>query len=240
MGCLAWHPSGFHYETNYQDIWVKGYPIVPGVRECELRFWAIYKALRKTKKPLKVLDIGANMGYFSIRLSEKIPGTYAMIEGHESTAGALLKICKLNENPSLVLLKRKLCLADLKALRLREKFDVILALSIIHHFDEPYNEVFRVLMSLGNTLIFEPPIREEETLNQFRIVREPIDLENVKKKLLIEVPTGSRYGEKWLRPTYLIDCTRGAPYVTIPGISAETFDFMNGIYPSSEEGKSRL
>lgn len=240
MGCLAWHPSGFQYETNYQDVWVKGHAVVPGVRECELRFWAIYKALRKNKKPLKVLDIGANMGYFSIRLSEKIPGTYAMIEGHEATAGALLKICKLNENPSLVLFKRKLSLADLKELRLYEKFDVVLALSIIHHFDEPYKDVFQVLMSLGNTLIFEPPIPEEDTLNQFRIIREPIDLEGVKKKLLIEVPTGSRYGKKWLRPTYLIDCMRDVPYVTIPSISKETFDFMNGIYPSPEEGKLRL
>lgn len=237
MGCSAWHPAGFRYETYYQDVWVKGKPIIRGGRECELRFWAIYNALKGFKKPLKVLDIGANMGYFSIRLSEKIPGTYAMIEGHESTAGALLKICKLNNNPSLFLFKRKLCLQDLIDLRAREKFDVVMALSIVHHFEEPYQQVFETLMTLGNKLVFEPPIAEENTLNQARIVREPLDLDRVKKKLLIKVPTGSRYKGNWLRPTYLIDCISDASYATMQGVSTDTFRFMNGIYPYSQNGE---
>lgn len=216
---------------TYQDIWVRGKPVAFGGRECELRFWAIYKALKKNKKPIKVLDIGANMGYFSIRLAEKIPGTYVMFEGDEKTAEALLKICKLNSNPSLILMKRRLCLADLKKLQEKEKFDVVLALSIIHHFEEPYNQVLETLMTLGNQLVFEPPVFEEETLNQDRIRREPLDLSALKKKLLIKVPTGSRYGRMVTRPTYLIDCFREAHYDTMPGVCPETFNLMNGVYP---------
>ena len=231
MGCSAWHPAGFRYETYYQDVWVRGEAIIKGGRECELRFWAIYEALKETKKPLKVLDIGANMGYFSLRLSEKLPGTYVMIEGQESTAQALLKVCKLNNNPSIVLFKRKLCLQDLKDLRAVEKFDVVMALSIIHHFEEPYQEVFETLMTLGHKLVFEPPIAEEHTLNQERIVNEPLDLSRVKKKLLIKVPTGSRYAGNMLRPTYLIDCISDASYATVQGVSQGTCRLMNGVYP---------
>ncbi|MCX6994750.1 MAG: methyltransferase [Chlamydiae bacterium] len=232
MGCSARNATGFIYETYYQDVWVKGGAIIKGGRDCELRFWAIYEALKKAKKPLKVLDIGANMGYFSLRLLEKLPGTYVMIEGNESTAQALLKICKLNNKPSLVLFKRKLCLQDLRELRALEKFDVVIALSIVHHFKEPYQEVFETLMTLGRKLVFEPPIAEESTLNQERIIKEPLDLSMVNKKLLIKVPTGSRYAANMRRPTYLIECISNASYDTVQGVSPDTFRLMNGVYPS--------
>lgn len=235
MGCQLRNGS----EVYYQDVWVDGEPIINGGRECEFRYYAIRKVLKKFKRPIKVLDIGANMGYFSLRLAEEFEGCFVMIEGTEHIANALHKLCKLNRNGKCILLKRKLCLQDLRNLVEVEHFDVVLALSIIHHFDEPYQEVLDVLTQLGSYLILEPPIKEENTLNQKRIIKEPLDLSKYPHKVLVSVPTGSRFWSRWHRNTYLIPCReKKVPVdssINFPGINLTTFWKMNGIFPDIDE-----
>lgn len=193
-------------DSPYQDVWFQGRAIIRGGRECQFRYEAIEKYLKRFKRPISVIDIGANMGYFSLRLMEVFQGTFVMVEGHEKNARNLLKICKLNDNPQAIVLQRKLCLEDLKALSEVEHFDVVIALSIIHHFEEPYQEVFEVLSRLGSCLIFEPPCMDEKTINQERIVAEPLDLSTVKKKLLARTTNGSLGEKKFYRDTYAIQC----------------------------------
>ncbi|MDR3624692.1 MAG: DUF1698 domain-containing protein [Chlamydiales bacterium] len=225
-------------EVFYQDVWVDGKPIFYGGRECEFRYFAIRKFFKKFKRPVKVLDIGANMGYFSLRLAEEFQGCFVMVEGVEHIAQALLKLCKLNRNGKAILLKRKLALHDLKMLAEVEHFDVVLGLSIIHHFEEPYQEVLDVMTKLGSYLILEPPIKEEQTLNQKRIVREPLDLSKYPHKVLVSVPTGSRFWHKHLRKTYLIPCNATEQVLhpgPLSGINYTTFLNMNGVFPSIDE-----
>lgn len=206
MGCVVRTGSGVK-EINYQDVWFQGRPIISGGRECEFRYYAIEKYLKKFKRPISVLDIGANMGYFSIRLMERFKGTFVMIEGHESTAKGLVKVCKLNNNRQAIMLKQRLCLADLKALSEAEHFDVVFALSIIHHFEEPYQEVLHGMAQLGSVLILEPPSLIEHTLNQDRIVKEPLDLSTFNKKVLCRTLTGSKTRSTIYRETYAIECS---------------------------------
>jgi hypothetical protein len=205
MGCVIRTAHGAK-QVNYQDIWFKGKAIQRGGRECEFRYHAIKKFLNKFKRPISVLDIGANMGYFSWRLMENFAGSFVMIEGEEYVAKILLRLCKLNNNPQAILLKGRLCLADLISLSEVEHFDVVMALSIIHHFDEPYQEVLQVLTRLGSYLIFEPPSLDEQTCYQERINQEPLDLSQFQKKLLVRTLTKSVVSKDVYRDTYAIFC----------------------------------
>lgn len=233
MGCTAWVNNERH-EVLYQDAWVDGRPVARGGRECEFRYHAIRKIVKKLKRPINVLDIGANMGYFSLRLAEEFDGCFVMVEGAEHIADGLLKLCKLNRNKKSILLKRRLSLENLKNLAKTEHFDFVLALSIIHHFEEPYQEVFEAMRNLGSTLIFEPPIKEEHGYNYERIVKEPIGFEKFPHVPLIKIPTGSRYNHQFNRTTYLIPC-KDHPKATSPGINYQTFLNMNGVFPTEED-----
>lgn len=205
MGCVVNTRHGKKM-VNYQDIWFKGRPIVSGGRECQQRYHAIEKFIKKFKRPISVLDIGANMGYFSLRLMERFQGSFTMIEGDEFTANVLLRLCKLNRNPGAILLKRRLSLSDIVSLAESTHFDVVFALSVIHHFDEPYQQVLEALTRLGSYLIFEPPSLIENTANQERIINEPLDLSSYKKKVLVRALTKTVARKIIFRETYAIDC----------------------------------
>jgi hypothetical protein len=203
MGCVINTGHGPRV-VNYQDIWFKGKAILRGGRHCEFRYFAIENYLKKFKRPISVLDIGANMGYFSWRLMEKFQGTFTMVEGDAYTGKVLKRLCKLNNNPQAALLSRRFCLQDLKDLAESEHFDVVIALSVIHHFDEPYQEVLEALTRLGSCLIFEPPSVDEYTLNQDRIVKEPLDLSKFRKKLLVRTLTHNAEIKRVYRHIYAI------------------------------------
>lgn len=216
----------------YQDVWLDGVPIIKGKRECEFRYHAIKKYLKKLNRPIKVLDIGANMGYFSLRLAEDFDGLFVMMECSRKISASLLKLCKLNRNNKTIFLKREFNLADLHFLAKEEHFDVVLALSIIHHFDEPYVDVLQALTTIGTHLILEPPITEETTLNQSRIINEPLNLDLYKHKELVRVPTGSVFRSKQYRKTYAISCNPKSGPMTL---KYSTFVALNGIFPSPDE-----
>jgi hypothetical protein len=233
MGFSA-YVDGRRTEVLYQDAWVCGKAVEKGGRECEFRYEAIRKVVKKLNRPIKVLDIGANMGYFSFRLAEEFDGLFVMVEGSETVSRALLKLCKLNRNKKSILLKRSLTLECLKYLAKNETFDFVLALSIIHHFEEPYNEVFEVLRTLGSYLIFEPPILEENTLNQKRIVSEPIEFKKYSHKPIVKIPCASKYSNHLYRTTYLLPCQEEAKS-NMMAINLETYLNFNGIFPSHDE-----
>jgi hypothetical protein len=233
MGCTSWE-NGHKVEILYQDAWVDGKPIEKGGRECEFRYGAIRKVVKGLKKPVKVLDIGANMGYFSLRLADEFDGVFVLVEGAKNVCAALMKLCKLNRNNKTIVLHKALSLNNLKYLAKHEKFDMVLALSIIHHFEEPYQEVFDTLIKLGDHLIFEPPIVEENTLNQHRIKTETIDFKKEPCKTLIKIPCASRYHHKLNRLTYLISCKPQCQNYSF-GLNFKTFQDLNGVFPEESD-----
>ncbi|MGP4038667.1 class I SAM-dependent methyltransferase [Gracilibacillus sp. D59] len=142
----------------YQDIWVKGKVIQKGSRECENRYNKIKQELSKYNfnRPLNVLDLGANFGYFSFRIAEDFDAQVTMIESNKE----IKKILKQNQNNNVKLINKHVSVSDLKNILTKEKFDVILALSVLHHF-ENYNEVIDTLFIASELQFIEASALEE-------------------------------------------------------------------------------
>lgn len=173
----------------YQDVLVKGHVLKKGVRHCESRYQAIRQLCQRYKRPITVLDIGANLGYFTFKLAQEFPGTFVMIEGAKDEQNYLLNLCKLNNNHKVVLLPKRVNVNDLKELAATEHFDITLALSVIHHFAEPMDEVYRTMTTLGDYLVSEIPAPNEKACNQHRVNKEPLPLHEFKTELLSQTPT---------------------------------------------------
>ncbi len=155
---------------QYQDIWVKGRVVRPGIRRCAERYELIAQFCRQYRRPFTVLDLGANLAYFSLRLTEQFDCTAVAAEGIYSDWTR--EVLEQNDNPRVLLLAHVFRLADLRALAAVEHFDVVLALSVIHHLDGSFAESLAVLRSLGDHLILELP-NEANACGQ-AIVREAV------------------------------------------------------------------
>jgi len=139
---------------TYQPTWIKGRAVSPGERECAERYEILRRFCRQYGRPFTVLDVGANLAYFSLRLTEEFDCAAVAIEG--SQAGqACLRVLEQNENPRVIFLARDVTLADLQALAEVEHFDVVLALSVIHHLPGSFEARLGLLRSLGDHLILE-------------------------------------------------------------------------------------
>lgn len=164
------------YERLYQSGWVKGKVILNGSRSCSTRYNQIKAFCSKFERPISVFDLGANLGYFSIRLAEDFEGTFVMAESSHTLLSTTLSLLRKNAKPNTILLTEKFTLERLKLLAEVEHFDIVLGLSVVHHFSEPYQEVFDALTKLGSYLFFEHPDREESCIYQERVHKESIQI----------------------------------------------------------------
>jgi len=137
---------------KYQDIWVNGEVISKGKRDSASRYEIIKKYCGKLSKPFSILDIGANMAYFPLRLIEDFGCTAIAFEYDQFEDR--LKYIKQNKTDKLLYLKRKISLNDLKILNMCCHFDLILVLSVLHHVKEP-DLWIKELRNLGDNIIIE-------------------------------------------------------------------------------------
>ncbi|MCT2536294.1 class I SAM-dependent methyltransferase [Aquibacillus koreensis] len=142
----------------YQDIWVKGQMVKKGQRECEDRYNHIKHELLKynSNKTFTVLDIGANSGYFSFRIAEDFNAEVTMIESNKE----IKKIEKQNQRNNVKLINQKVTVEELKHIIQTEQFDVILALSILHHFED-YDELINIIFENSELIFIEASALEE-------------------------------------------------------------------------------
>lgn len=140
----------------YQDVWVRGHVVSRGQRDCENRYKHIRAYLEKLEQPLKVLDIGANVGYFSFRIAEDFNAQVTMIEANDF----ILDVLRKNNNANVKLIKKRINVSDLQQLAAANHYDVVLALSIVHHFDN-YRAVIESIFKCGKVIFIEPPAIEE-------------------------------------------------------------------------------
>ncbi len=140
---------------QYQDVWVKGKCISRGVRECENRYKVVRDFCAQYKRPFTVLDIGANLGYFSLRLAEDFDCTVVAIESDYHKR--LLYNLELNENKRVIFLHQNLVFDHLKRMANCEHFDVILCMSVIHHLPGSFQANLDMIRALGDHLIIEVP-----------------------------------------------------------------------------------
>jgi len=138
---------------QYQDEWVNGRVVSRGVRDCESRWEMISNVASQWNRPFTVLDIGANLGYFSFRLAESFDCTVVSIEG--MYGDWFQQLNDLNGNDRVLFLRHLFSCDDLRLLADVEHFDLVLAMSVMHHFDKSFSEVMSVVRDLGDVVIAE-------------------------------------------------------------------------------------
>ena len=138
---------------TYQDIWVNGKCTQRGYRECEDRY-EIIKTFCKIvfSDSFSVCDIGANMCYFGIRLSEDFNCYVRGYESHLTAYKKATNIIAQNYTNKVELINEKI---NAPILQIEEKFDLILALSVIHHCKDNLDLYIKQLMKISRYVIME-------------------------------------------------------------------------------------
>lgn len=139
---------------KYQDTRINGVTTESGIRSCENRYEIVRKYCAESfVGPFSVLDVGANMCYFGLRLIEDFGCQVMAFEFHQWERRN--KIVMQNKTGNLIFLKRKLSLADIKTMGHFCEFDVVLAMSVMHHLPGDSAEWMRGFRELGSTVIVE-------------------------------------------------------------------------------------
>lgn len=141
----------------YQDTWLNGKCIAKGQRDCEGRYELI-KSVCHIINPATVLDIGANMCYFGLRLIEDF-NCYVMAFEFNSFEMRQAHV-KRNNTDRLMLLNRKLSLSDLDILKASASFDLVLALSVLHHVPGSVEKWIRNIRRIAKYSIIEFAIED--------------------------------------------------------------------------------
>ena len=162
-------------------------------RDCAARYAALRPLFASYDRPITVLELGPAEGYFAEHIARDNPrATVVMIERHKA----------LNRNlPGTIFLHREVVAEDLEHLARCEHFDVVLAMSVLHHFKEPARAL-RAVLTLGDVTVIETPPREDTVAWNGRTVTLWDMLRPMDKTLLAETP-GLAAGS--LRPLWLLD-----------------------------------
>ena len=195
---------------TYNDVRIKGKTVSLGYRNSENRYKEIFEFCKKFNRPISVLDLGAAEGYFTFRLSEDFSGVFVAVESNPKRK--LLESCVKNNNQNILLLDKQMNLKHLKNLKEVQHFDIILALNIIHHFDEPFQEVLETLVSMCSFCFMEHPnsLENNSTKNFQRLKSEKLNLEKFKPKLLNKNQSGlgNSANQKLERNLWLLENTQ--------------------------------
>jgi 2-polyprenyl-3-methyl-5-hydroxy-6-metoxy-1,4-benzoquinol methylase len=195
---------------TYNDIRIKGKTISTGYRNSEERYGEIFKFCKQFNRPISVLDLGAAEGYFTFRLAEDFSGVFIAVESNPERK--LLELCVKNNNHKILLLDKQMNLKNLKNLKEVQHFDIVLALNIIHHFDEPFQDVLDTLVSMSSFCFMEHPnpLENDSTKNSQRLEKEKLKLDSFEPILLTknESGLGNIFNQKLERNLWLLKNTQ--------------------------------
>jgi CTP-dependent riboflavin kinase len=135
----------------YQDVWADGVVLSRGSRECAGRFSVIAAQLATLRKPFSVLDLGAAGGYFAVRLAEEFGAAVLAVDTHA------VPEC----SPSKGSVRSIVQTATPQSLRDLGSFDVILALSVLHHCEDWRGVLAQLRGMARSALIVETPHKSE-------------------------------------------------------------------------------
>ena len=204
------HYNNFSEVDTYNDIRIKGETVSLGYRNSEKRYEEIFQFCKKFNRPISVLDLGAAEGYFTFRLSEDFSGVFIAVENNPQRK--LLELCVKNNTRNILLLDKQMNLKHLKNLKEVQHFDIILALNIIHHFEEPFQDVLETLVSMSSFCFMEHPnsLENKSTKNYHRLKAEKLNLEKFKPKLLNKIQSGlgNSINQKLERNLWLLENTQ--------------------------------
>ena len=204
------YENNFSKIDTYNDVRIKGETVFSGYRNSEKRYDEIFQFCKKFNRPISVLDLGAAEGYFTFRLSEDFSGVFVAVENNPQRK--LLELCIKNNNRNILLLDKQMNLKHLKHLKEVQHFDIVLALNIIHHFDEPFQDVLETLVSMSSFCFMEHPnsLEDNSTKNSHRLKTEKLRLEKFKPKLLNKNQSGlgNSSNQKLERGMWLLENTK--------------------------------
>ena len=204
------YENNFSKIDTYNDVRIKGETVFSGYRNSEKRYDEIFQFCKKFNRPISVLDLGAAEGYFTFRLSEDFSGVFVAVENNPQRK--LLELCIKNNNRNILLLDKQMNLKHLKHLKEVQHFDIVLALNIIHHFDEPFQDVLETLVSMSSFCFMEHPnsLEDNSTKNSHRLKTEKLRLEKFKPKLLNKNQSGlgNSSNQKLERDMWLLENTK--------------------------------
>jgi 2-polyprenyl-3-methyl-5-hydroxy-6-metoxy-1,4-benzoquinol methylase len=136
--------------NRYQDRWCRGVVVERGERPCGDRFAVIADHL-ESSRPRTGLDLGANLGYFSMRLADRFG---MIVDAVESLHYQRLVDAVTDNGDDRVLPIHTQAETVLRS-DIYGPYDVVLALSVLHHLEMPYAEALSHLRRLGETVIVE-------------------------------------------------------------------------------------
>ena len=137
----------------YQDTWVNGSLVAKGQRDCASRYDIVKSVCAPYGSGFSVLDIGANMCYFGLRLIEDFNCTVMAFEFNSFDLRE--RNVKANKTDRLILLKRKLTIKDIEILSNSCHFDFVLMMSVLHHLPGNSTEWLNAVRKIGDNIIVE-------------------------------------------------------------------------------------
>ena len=192
------------------------------------RYEAIKSFLSQMKRPLKILDIGANNGFFSLKIAEDFPNSHCIMVDKTSR---LVDICLANTQRNNVLyLQKHFDIHCLRKLAAKERFDVILCLFVLHHVDH-WKLWLKKLKEICCYLIIEFPSLKDP-VNKARNTQalSAHILNHEKFELLGRFPRIKNHQLHEEDYLVLIKGNSQAPPPDI-GIRSSTFFLLNGQFP---------
>lgn len=129
----------------YQDVQVNGREFV-GKRECMGRWHLMEPHIPPHGV---ILDVGSSLGYFPHRIAKEFPDTLVVsFESEPGMCDVQREIFRQEGIYNVVVCQHRLTLEDLSRWsKCVECFDLVLALSVLHHF--PLTDVYNVHKALG-------------------------------------------------------------------------------------------
>jgi SAM-dependent methyltransferase len=213
--------------NQYQDIIVNGEVVKTGWGpHCADRYALMRPILEQFQRPITVLDLGANLGYFSLRIAQDYDATCVMADFQKM----LLEVCRANTSQKhLLFLNHSFSAQDLKKLSETEHFDVVLALNVLHHL-HPWEECLEYILKLGDQVIIETP-----PPNDAVIPNKPT-VPAIYNALIERQGTILGHAERYLPGTFsTLFCFSNSISPNPPrGIHLSTFKAFNGIFPPLE------
>lgn len=207
---------------QYQDELVNGKTVSEGVRDCADRWKLIEPVLAEYDRPFTVLDLGANLAWFSLKATDEFDCVAVAVEW--VYASEMRRVLEANRATRVVGLRQRIDGQWLRRLAEVEHFDVVLALSVAHHFDQPFTTTVELLRQLGDQVILESAT-EDHACGQARV-----------KEAMMSMPIDARllggvvsHLGGW-RPTYLMQGNKKGqtrPYMGSPDFSRTNIEIVS-------------
>lgn len=192
--------------NRYQPQWVDGRTTGTAERPCVDRYDAFLPSLEEASRNafdgLHVLDVGAAEGYFTARIADELDASVTAVDPNP-------RLADVSKRPHVTVIPKRLGPVQLARL---PRHDVVLALSVLHHF-EHWKAALKELVACRDTAIIEVPhpserwMRSAAARHQLGALHDAV-AKRPGARLLGEFERTSRDGrETFLRPMYALPGT---------------------------------